>query len=71
MLFQGCWNYSYYTGEWRSAAHSIRNLKHSAAEEIPKVFHNGSNYDYHFILKELAEGFEGKLTCLGENTKNT
>ena len=22
------------------------------------VFHNGSNYDYHFIIKELAEEFE-------------
>ena len=28
------------------------------------MFHNGSTYDYHFIIKELAE-FE----CLGENTE--
>ena len=26
------------------------------------VFHNGSNYDYHIIIKELAEEFE----CLRE-----
>ena len=32
-------------------------------------FLNWSNYDYHFIIKELAEGFEKQLTCLGENTK--
>ena len=25
-------------------------------------------FDYHFIIKELAEGFEGQFTCLGENT---
>ena len=37
--------------------------------EIPVVFHNGSNYDYHFIIKELANEFEGKLECLGENTE--
>ena len=29
----------------------------------------GSNYDYHFIIKELAEEFEGQFTCLGENTE--
>ena len=32
------------------------------------MFHNGSTYDYHFIIKELAEEFEGKFECLGENT---
>ena len=33
------------------------------------MFHNGSTYDYHFIIKELAEEFEGELECLGENTE--
>ena len=33
------------------------------------MFHNGSTYDYHFIIKELAEQFEGEFECLGENTK--
>ena len=36
-------------------------------KEIPVVFHNGSTYDYHFIIKELAEEFEGEFECLGEN----
>ena len=35
--------------------------------EIPVVFHNGSRYDYHFIIKGLAEEFEGNFECLGEN----
>ena len=35
--------------------------------EIPVVFHNGSNYDYHFIIKELANEFEGQFECLGKN----
>ena len=35
--------------------------------EIPAVFHNGSNYDYHFIIKELANKFGGKFQCVGEN----
>ena len=37
--------------------------------EIPVVSHNGSNYDYHFIMKELANEFQGRFKCLGENTE--
>ena len=37
--------------------------------EIPAVFHNGSNYDYHLIIKELANEFEGQSECLLENTE--
>ena len=38
-------------------------------KKIPIVFQNGSNYDYHFIIKELAEEFEKQFTCLAENTE--
>ena len=31
--------------------------------------HNGSTYDYHFIIKELVKEFEGNFECLGENTE--
>ena len=34
-------------------------------------FHNESNYDYYFIIKELAKEFEGEFNSLGENTKPT
>ena len=37
--------------------------------DISAVFHNGWNYDYHFILKQLANKFEKKFECLLENTK--
>ena len=33
------------------------------------MFHNGSTYDYHFIIKELAKEFKSKFECLGENTE--
>ena len=38
-------------------------------KNIPIVFHNRSDYDYHFIIKKLAEELKEKITCLGENTK--
>ena len=31
--------------------------------------HNGPNYDYYCIIKELANVFKQKLECFGENTK--
>ena len=55
--------------EYRDAAHSICNSKSSVPKKIPLVFHNGSNYDYHFVIKELAEWFKKQVTCLGENSK--
>ena len=36
-------------------------------KEIPIVFHNGSTYNYHFIIKELVKEFEGNFECLDEN----
>ena len=48
---------SHDTGKYRGAAHSICNLKYSVTKKIPVGFHNGLNYDYHFIINELAEEF--------------
>ena len=33
------------------------------------VFHNGSTYDYQFIITQLEKEFDGQLECLGENTE--
>ena len=62
-------DHSHYAGEYRGAAHSICNLKYSVPTKIPLVFHNESNYDYHFIIKELAEEFKKQFTCLGKNSE--
>ena len=56
------------TGEYRSTANSVCNLKYSVPKKIPIVFHNGSNYDYNFIIKVLAEKFKKQFPCLGETT---
>ena len=31
------------------------------------MFHNGSTYDYHFIIKQLEKEFDSQLEYLGEN----
>ena len=44
-------DHRHYAGKYRGAAHSICNLKFKVPNEIPVVFPNGSNYDYHFVIK--------------------
>ena len=57
--YQKVRDYCHYTGKYRGPAQSICNLKFNVLNQISAVFHNGPNYDYHFIIKELAKEFEG------------
>ena len=57
------------TGKYRGAVDNICNLRYKIPKEIPIVFHNGSTYDYHFIINELVKEFEGNFECLGESTE--
>ena len=43
-------DHCHYTGKYGGAAHKICNLMYNTPREIPVVFHNGSSYDYHFIM---------------------
>ena len=52
-------DHCHYAGKYRGAAQRTCNLRYKTPKEIPVVFHNGSTYDYHFIIKELAEEFKG------------
>ena len=47
-------DHRHYTGKYRGAAHKICNLMYNTPREIPVVFHNGSSYDYHFIIKRIS-----------------
>ena len=60
-------DHSHYTGKYRGEPHSICNLKFNVLNDISEVFHRGLDYDYHFIIKELANEFEGQFECIGEN----
>ena len=59
----------HYFGKYRGALHNICNLRYKTPKGIPVVFHNGSTYSYHFIIKELADKVKGQFKCLGENTE--
>ena len=62
-------DHCHYTEKYRRAAHNICHLRYRIPKEILIVFHNGSTYDYHFIIKELVKEFDGNFECLGENTE--
>ena len=67
--YQKVKDHCHYTGKYRGAAHTINNERFNIPNEIPVVFHNGSNYDYHFIIKKSANEFKEQFECLGENTE--
>ena len=48
-------------------AYVIQNIVYLKKNHI--AFHNESNYDYQFIVKESAEEFKKQFTCLAENTE--
>ena len=62
-------DHCHFTGTYRGVAHNTCNLRYKIPKNIPVIFHNGSTYDYHFIIKELACEFDGNFECLGENTE--
>ena len=68
-LYHKVRDHCHYTGKFRGAAHSICNLRYKTPKEIPVVFHNGSTYDYHFIINQLVKEFDGQPECLRENTE--
>ena len=49
--YQKARDHCHYTGKYRGAVHSICNSKFNVPNEIPVIFHNDSNYDYHFIKR--------------------
>ena len=62
-------DYCHFTGKYRGVAHNTCNLKYEIPKNIPVIFHNGSTYGYHFIIRELVSEFDGNFECLEENTE--
>ena len=53
--YRKVYDHCHYTGKYKGAAHSICNLGYKTTKKIPIVFHNGSKYDWHLIIKELSK----------------
>ena len=68
-LYHKVRDHCHYTGKFRGAAHNICNLRYNVPKKIPIVFHNGSTYDYHYVIEKLAEEVKGNFECLEENTE--
>ena len=59
--YQNISKHCYFTGKYKGATHNTCNLRFNVSKEIPVLFHNSSSYDYHFIIKALANKFERQL----------
>ena len=62
-------DHCHYTGKYRGAAHSLCNSRYQEQRSIPAILYNGSNYDFHLLIKELAKEFKSNMRCIGENTE--
>lgn len=62
-------DHSHITGVFRGAAHNKCNLKYQDARFLPVVFHN-LNYDSHFLIEQLASGFQGKIDIIPINNEH-
>ncbi|XP_018378151.1 PREDICTED: uncharacterized protein LOC108770891 [Trachymyrmex cornetzi] len=52
------------TGRYRGPAHSRCNLQYNDTYVIPIFFHNLTGYDAHFIIKDIANSFVGRVNLL-------
>ena len=63
--------HNHLSGEYRGAACQSCNTKEGKATKlIPVFFHNGSNYDFHFIIEELMK-YEDKYNKVKLLSKNS
>ena len=62
-------DHCHFTSIYRGAAHSKPVYSYTSGIHIPVVFHNGSSYDNHFVIRQLVKDFKGYFNCVGENTE--
>lgn len=57
-------DHSHITGEFRDAAHQKCNLNYQEARHVPVIFHNLSNYDAHFIIRDISNKIPGQISII-------
>jgi len=62
-----CRDHNHFTGEYLGAACQSCNLNRQRQDRIPIFVHNGSRYDFHFIIKALNNKDVGKIKVLPFN----
>ena len=62
-------DYDSYLGKYRGPTHALCNSRYQEQRKIPVMIPNGSNYDFHLIIKELSKKLKSKMNCIGENTE--
>ncbi|KYN44383.1 hypothetical protein ALC56_01170, partial [Trachymyrmex septentrionalis] len=55
---------------YRGPAHSRCNLQYQDTYVIPVFFHNLAGYGAHFIIKDIANSFEGRVDVLPITKEN-
>ena len=45
----------------------VPHIQYATQKDIPVFFHNGTNYDFHLIINELAKEFKSELHCIPLN----
>lgn len=57
-------------GKYRREVHGIWGFRYAIPREILVAMHNGSNYDFYWIIKKLVGNFQSSdFNCLRENNK--
>ena len=63
-------DHCHFTSKYKGIAHIFSDLWFNMPSKILVVSHNGSNFDYLFIIKELANKFNRGFVCLGKIQNN-
>ena len=61
----------HYTAKHKAAAKNNCNLKSKIPKGVFVVFQNVSKYDYHFVIKDLAQELKDNLNAQDKRQKST
>lgn len=62
-----CRDHNHFTGKYLGAACQQCNLKRQRPKQLPIFLHNGSKYDFHFIVRALNKKRVGSIRVLPYN----